>query len=168
MPDLVLLHHTLYQIRNKLQATIRNNFSRHTKSSKYFSKNKINNNYFNSKINKFSLYPFVTKSIQTKICFLFDDVRFIGPTKSIAHFSKGSIITWGHKGISLVWMVWPTRWHLSHHLKCFLASLNKEAKKYLACKIFMHFSYQQNDLCKVPHEKILRFQTLLPLLHTYR
>ena len=29
---------------------------------------------------------FVTKSVQTKICFLFDDEGFIGPTKSMAHF----------------------------------------------------------------------------------
>jgi len=33
------------------------------------------------------------KSIQIKIFFLFNDVGFIGPTKSMAHFSKGSIIT---------------------------------------------------------------------------
>ena len=44
---------------------------------------------------------FVTKSVQIKICFLINDLGFIGPIKSIAHFSKGSIITWGHKGISL-------------------------------------------------------------------
>lgn len=31
---------------------------------------------------------FVTKFVQTKICFLFNDIGFIGPTESMAHFSK--------------------------------------------------------------------------------
>ena len=59
-PYFVLLHHNLYQIRNKLRSIVRNNFSMHTKSSKYFSRKKIKNS-FGSKRNSFSFYPFCNK-----------------------------------------------------------------------------------------------------------
>ena len=129
VPDLVLLHHTLYQIRNKPQTIVRNNFSRHTKSSKYFSKKKINNNFFVAKETALASTHFVTKSLQTKIFFLLKDVGFIGPIKSIAHFWNGSIIAWGHKGISLVLLGCPIRWQISHRLAYYLASLKKEGQK---------------------------------------
>ena len=114
VPDLVLLHHTLYQIRNKLRTIIRKNFTRNTKSSKDFSKKKINDNFFCSKGNSFSFYLFCNKICTNQICFLLNDIGFIGPIKSIAHFSNGSIITWAHKGISLVWLGCPIRCQLSH------------------------------------------------------
>jgi hypothetical protein len=71
---------------------------RKNKVGKYVFINELNNRFFSSPKQGFSLYPLGDIICANQNIIL---LTRIGPTKSKAHFSKGFIITWACKGISL-------------------------------------------------------------------
>lgn len=128
MFDFVFLHYLLYQIGCKLSALICHNFPWDTKTSENILKKKWNYNIFSSRRKCFSFYPFCDIICTNKNIPFCLDGGLIGPTKYRAHFSKGSISTWGYKGISSEETCFPVLWQLSHLLTYSLASLKREGQ----------------------------------------
>lgn len=89
MPNFILIHDFLYQIRNKLQSIVNNNLSRNTISSKKFTKQKVNTNFFYRKRNNFSLYPFCNKISANQYMFLIHRCRIYWSYKIDNPFFKG-------------------------------------------------------------------------------
>ena len=110
MFDFIFLHYLLYKLGCKLSTLICDNFPWDTKMGKNIIEMKWNYIIFSRKMKCFSFYPFCNIISANRMCLFCRCGGLIGPTKSKAHFSKGSMSTWGCRGISSEGTGFPIFW----------------------------------------------------------